>query len=87
LIVTANRRKITRSRATQAASERKPIDPAAFYSIRDITNRSSPYYLASDSTVFRALRSGDLKPNYLGRAVRLKGSAILDWLNKKGGDR
>lgn len=67
------------------AVERRPIDPAAFYTIRDITDKSSPWYLASPRTIFRALREGRLTANYLGRAVRLKGSAILALLEQEGG--
>ncbi|MCG3143031.1 MAG: hypothetical protein HONDAALG_00344 [Gammaproteobacteria bacterium] len=77
--------KRTRLRAPKIACERKPIEIDAYYSIREISDPHSPYYVASSSTVFRALRNGDLNANYLGRAVRLKGSAIHEWLRGKGG--
>lgn len=56
--------------------ERKPIEPNAYYSIRELSDKTSPYYVVSASTIFRALRAGTLKANYIGRAVRIRGAAI-----------
>jgi hypothetical protein len=86
LILAEGTPKLTRSRTTRIVHDRKPIDSDAYYTIREVTDKESPFYVASASTIFRALRSGDLIPNYLGRAVRLKGSAIHAWLRGEGGD-
>lgn len=84
LILTETTAKTNR-RAAHAPTERRPIEVGSFYSIREITDKQSPWYVASPSTIFRALREGRLAANYLGRAVRLKGSAILALLGEEGG--
>jgi hypothetical protein len=85
LILANNPQKHTRKREPKIVTDRKPIEADAYYTVREITDKQSPFYVASASTIFRALRGGDLVPNYLGRAVRLKGSSIHDWLRGKGG--
>jgi hypothetical protein len=68
-------------------AQRLPIDPGAFYSVADISRKDSPYYLCSQSKVFKALRRKDLKANYLNRRILLKGSAILAWISGEGGEQ
>jgi hypothetical protein len=77
-------RKITRRRLPQISQDKKPLDPETFYTIREISDRTSPYHTASPATIFRALKAGDLKANYVGRKVLLKGAALKAWI--EGGD-
>jgi hypothetical protein len=57
----------------------------AYYSISDISNQESPYYVASPATIFRALRDKKLRASRgAGRKTLVKGSAIHEWL--KGGE-
>lgn len=79
------KRKITRNRQPQIALEKRAIEADAYYTIPELTLSSSPYWTCSASTIFRALKDGSLKANYVGRKVLLKGSAIHDWLSGKGG--
>jgi len=85
LIVADQRKKFTRTGTPQIAQEKQPIVADAYYTIREITDLRSPWYVASASTIFRALRRGDLKANYLGRKTLLKGSSIHAWLEGKQG--
>lgn len=80
-------RKIKRNRPTKINPNKRPFEPEAWYSIREISDPGSPFYTASPATVFRALNSGALKANYVGRKVLLKGSAIRAWIEggKEGG--
>lgn len=77
--------KITRNRQPQIALEKRAIEADAYYTIPELTSPQSPYRTCSASTVFRALKDGSLKANYVGRKVLLKGSAIHAWLARKGG--
>jgi hypothetical protein len=80
-------RKIKRNRPTTINPNKRPLEPEAWYTIREVSSRDSPYYTASPATIFRALSAGDLKANYVGRKVLLKGSSIRDWIEgKKGGE-
>jgi hypothetical protein len=75
-----DRRGITRKRTPQINPLKRALDPETYYTIREISDRTSPFYTASSATVFRALKSGKLKANYVGRKVLLKGSALKIWI-------
>lgn len=79
------KQKITRRRQPQIAREKRPIEADAYYTIPELTLPSSPYWTCSASTIFRALKDGNLKANYVGRKVLLKGSSVHAWLAGKGG--
>ncbi|MDX2040502.1 MAG: hypothetical protein SF097_04595 [Acidobacteriota bacterium] len=74
-------KKLTRRRRPQIACDKKPIAADAYYTIREVTSPDSPFWLCSPATIFRALKSGALKPNYSGRKVLLKGERIHAWLS------
>lgn len=78
-------KKLTRTRKPQIAHDKKPIEANAYYTIREITSPDSPFWLCSPATIFRALKSGALKPNYSGRKVLLRGERIHAWLSGEGG--
>lgn len=84
MIVTEADEKFTRDRITPISGDKKPIEADAYYSIREVTDRRSPFYLCSPSTIFKALRDETLKASYINRKVLIRGSAIHAWLN---GDR
>ena len=81
------KRKITRRRKPQIAREKRPIEGDAYYTVTELTNGNSPYWICSASTIFRAMREGDLKPNYVGRKPLFRGVAIHTWIEGKGGAR
>jgi hypothetical protein len=86
LIVAEKTKKHTRAydHTPHIVFEKKPIEDDAYYTIRELTDKASPYWICSQSTIFSALRSGTLKPNYLNRKVLIKGSAIHDWIQGRG---
>jgi hypothetical protein len=61
---------------------KKPIEADAYYTVAEITDRRSPWYIASASTIFRALRTGALVGYYPDnrKRVLLSGSAIHDFI-------
>lgn len=86
MIVAEKAKKITRAynHTPHIVFEKKPIEADAYYTIRELTDKSSPFWICSPTSIFNALRTGSLKPNYLNRKVLIKGSAVHDWL--QGGD-
>lgn len=83
---TQSKRKITRRRNQQIAREKRPIEGDAYYTIAELTSGKSPYWICSASTIFRAMREGDLKANYIGRKPLFRGATIHNWIEGKGGD-
>jgi hypothetical protein len=71
---------------TQINPNKRPIEASAYYTIPEISDRRSPWYVASASTIYRALRNGALAACYPEnrKRVLLSGTAIHAWLN---GDR
>lgn len=57
-----------------------PLLHDVYYSIAELSNRQSPYRVASQATIFRAMRDGKLVPNRIGRKTLIKGSKIHKWL-------
>ncbi|MCI0339062.1 MAG: hypothetical protein L0226_15935 [Acidobacteria bacterium] len=80
MILVEKNRKRTKNRTPQIAHDKKPIQHDAYYTIREITDKTSPYWLCSAYLVFKALREGALKADYLNRKVLLKGSSIHAWI-------
>ena len=72
--------KLTRNRKPQISTIKQPLEPESYYTIREISDRTSPFYTTSPATVFRALKAGKLKANYVGRKVLLKGSSLKEWI-------
>lgn len=62
------------------SNQKKPIEAEAYYTIADLSDRNSPYYLASMPTIFRCLADGRLKSSKVGRRRFIKGSQIHEWL-------
>jgi Helix-turn-helix domain len=57
-------------------TQRMEILHDAYYSVGDLSSRSSPYYIASEATIYRWIARGDLVPCRQGRRNLIKGSAI-----------
>ncbi|MBI1763111.1 MAG: hypothetical protein HYR56_16915 [Acidobacteria bacterium] len=77
-------RNITRVRKPQINTDKQPLNPDTYYTIRELTDRTSPHYTVSPATIFRALKSGALVANYVGRKVLLKGAAVKNWIEGGG---
>lgn len=73
-------RKTKRARQPQISSYKQPLNSEIYYTIQEVTDRNSPHHIASSATIFRALKSGALKANYVGRKVLLKGAALKAWI-------
>jgi hypothetical protein len=86
LIVAEKTKKITRAyhHTPHIVFEKKPIEADAYYTIRELTDKSSPFWICSPTSIFNALRTGALKPSYINRKVLLKGSAVHDWIQRRG---
>ncbi len=64
-------------RRAHIAKRKQPIQAGAFYTIRELSDPASPYWIASASTIFKKMREGVLIPDRMGRKVLFRGSAIL----------
>jgi hypothetical protein len=71
----------TTETANLTTPARAEILARAYYEIRQITDRESPFYIASHATIFRALRRGDLIASKAGRRTLLLGENIHRWLS------
>jgi Helix-turn-helix domain len=71
-MITKDNTTLRRIRGTQ----RREILHDAYYSVNDLSRRSSPYYIASEATIYRWIARGDLIPCRQGRRNLIKGSAI-----------
>ena len=75
-----NRSKITRNRLPAITPIKQPLHPEIFYTMRELSDRQSPHCVASAATIYRAIDKKLLTPNYVGRAVLIKGESVLKWI-------
>ena len=64
-----------RSRVPHVSTVKLPLQAETYYTPRELTDKSSPFYQFSQATLFRYLPQ--LNPRYVGRKLLIKGSSLL----------
>lgn len=80
-------RTLTRRRRVQIVREKRPLDPNVFYTYTEVSHDDSPHKVVSPATLYRALKSGKLRPKRGSGKPLLKGSDLIAWIEGKGGER